>query len=107
MLHIECQGCRTSAYVDCACPTAGHDPMAAGEHHARCPMADLGASVTCPPGSDCCDGSAHPDVSHDRAASSCDAAHDGGCSKDNKDCAVCRPVTITVMPGSTVMQGVS
>jgi hypothetical protein len=81
--------------------------MAAGEHHARCPMADLGASVACPPGSGCCDGSAHPDVSHDRAASSCDAAHDGGCSKDNKDCAVCRPVTITVMPGSTVMQGVS
>lgn len=105
MLHIECLGCHTSAYADCACPP-GHDPMAAG-HHSRCALADLGANVTCPDDADCCDGAAHPGVTHDQAATSCDATHDGGCHVGNPDCAVCRPVRITVMPGSTVLQGVS
>lgn len=90
MLHIQCQGCQASAYVDCACPGLGHDPMAAGAHHPGCPMTDLGAAVACPDGSGCCDGDAHPGASHDEAAS---------------DGAPCRPVTITVMPGSTVLQG--
>lgn len=89
MLHIECQGCRASAYVDCACQGLGHDPAAAGAHHPGCPLADVGASVACPDGSGCCDGSGHPGASHDQAAS---------------DSGPCRPVTITVMPGSTVLQ---
>ena len=62
MLHIQCQGCRASAYVDCACPGLGHDPMAAGAHHPGCLMADLGASVACPDGSGCCDGERPPGV---------------------------------------------
>jgi hypothetical protein len=106
MLLIQCQGCNSTAFADCGCPP-GHDPMAAGEHHPECAMADLGAQLVCPPGSGCCDGSAHPDASHDQAASACTAEHDGDCHVDNPACAVCRPVTITVMPGSTVIQGVS
>ena len=129
MLHIQCNGCRTSAYVDCACATIGHDPAVSG-HHPQCQMADLGATVTCPRDSGCCDGSAHPGISHDAAANACPEVHeghacahpdpaacpvwantpgDGACpgghhGKGVRDCTVCRPVTITVMPGSTVLQ---
>jgi hypothetical protein len=82
MLRISCNGCGTSAYADCACPGLGHNPGAAGVHHAACPFTDLGANVTCPPGSGCCDGSPHPGVSHDAAANACpqiDAGTHGSC----------------------------
>jgi hypothetical protein len=109
MLRIECKGCEASAYADCACPPLGHDPGAAGAHHPACPMADLGATVTCAPGSGCCDGSSHPGLSHDMAAhlghpnmiaGSGEPDHEGDHTEGNPDCAVCRPVTIEVMPGS-------
>lgn len=71
MLRISCNGCGTAAYVDCDCPARGHDTSSVGYHHPACGMADLGSNVVCPPGSGCCDGSAHPEMSHDGAANSC------------------------------------
>lgn len=71
MLRISCNGCGASAYVDCVCGNVGHDPGAAGFHHEDCGFRDLGATVTCPPGSGCCDGSTHPGLSHDQAANAC------------------------------------
>jgi hypothetical protein len=71
ILAVSCNGCGTAAYVDCQCPVLGHDPAVARAHHPHCPFADLGANVTCPPGSGCCDGSDHPGVSHDAHANAC------------------------------------
>jgi hypothetical protein len=140
VFHVECKACGTSAYVDCVCPTIGHNPAAAGVHALACPMSDLGATVTCPPGSPCCDGSSHPDQSHDEHANSCPRGHGacavpdacpvwsseqagtrhplyegeppgpcpgGHCAPGAAGCTVCRPVTITVMPGATVITAVS
>src|SRR5258708_7564338 len=70
MFRVSCNGCGTAAYVECDCPNIGHD-TSAGYHHPICRMVDLGANVICPPDSGCCDGSAHPDLSHDMAANSC------------------------------------
>jgi hypothetical protein len=111
----------------------GHIPLAVRGHLDQCQMSDLGAAVICPPGSDCCDGSAHPGLSHDQAANSCTADHsehtcpkpetcpvdgvgrgtDTGaecagshCGLGVEDCTVCRPVTIEVMPGGNVLQTV-
>ena len=138
MFHVQCRACGTSAYVDCTCPP-GHDPVIAGHLPAvavgnttvaACPMTDLGATVICPPGSGCCDGSSHPGLSHDLAAHlghpnmvawlaaaspAVTAAgepdhepdHDGEHAAGNPDCAVCRPVTITVMPGSAQLTPVN
>lgn len=66
MLHVQCDGCRASAYIE-----DGADPDAA---------------VSCPPGSGCCQEDHH----HGQAA--------------NEAGMPCRPVTITVMPGSTSVQ---
>lgn len=71
MLRVSCNGCGTAAYVDCLCSSLGQNPSELGYHHATCGFSDLGANVTCPPGSGCCDGSAHPGVSHDAAANAC------------------------------------
>lgn len=88
MLRIECQGCHTSAYADCTCPAIGHNPAASGAHHPNCPLDDLGAVVTCRDGFDCCDGSAHPAVSHDVAASACPGGHDGADCPEPETCPV-------------------
>jgi hypothetical protein len=80
--HVQCPGCLTSAYLDCACPD-GHDAMAAG-HHESCRMGDIDAQVACPPGSSCCQEDHHHG----------DAANAG---------TVCRPLIITAMPGSATM----
>lgn len=93
MLRIQCQGCSTAAYVDCMCPALGHNPAAAGVHHPDCGMNDLGAAVTCPPGSDCCDGSDHPDQSHDQHASSCTADHSEHACPDKAACATWAGIT--------------
>lgn len=126
MLHVECKGCHTSAYVDCRCPEIGHDPSVAGAHHPMCGMSDLSGTVVCPESSDCCKASeVHPGVSHDEAANACPGildGHDapcpepdvcgvfqsegcegGHCHKDIPDCTVCRPLIVTVMPGSIVV----
>jgi hypothetical protein len=109
VLHVECQGCRTSAYTE-----DGTDPDAA---------------LTCLPGSDCCPKDHH----HGENASACPGGHGpcpapdrcpvwaglqphvpgspvrdtsagpcpgGHCGPGVPGCTVCRPLTITVMPGS-------
>lgn len=88
MLRIECLGCHTSGYADCGCPEVGHNPMATMAHHPVCAMADLGAVVVCPPGSDCCDGSEHPGLSHDQQAMACTQGHTGSCAEAPGDCKV-------------------
>jgi hypothetical protein len=85
ILRVSCNGCGSAAYVDCACESLGHDTSTASKvvqvgsgsrtvpaHHPACPFDDLGATVVCPPGSGCCDGSAHPDMSHDAYAMTCE-----------------------------------
>jgi hypothetical protein len=140
MLHVQCRGCLTSAYLDCHCELLGHDLAGVGAHAAGCPFADLGAQVVCPPGSPCC----KQDHSHDATANACPQNHGtapcpnpgrcetweqqkrdvvnldpdvhgqlkaslahitgdcpgGHCGFGVPGCTVCRPVTVTVMPGS-------
>jgi hypothetical protein len=112
MLHVECHGCRTSAYT---------------ENHA-----DPDAELTCPPGSGCCEEDHH----HGNAGAACPGGHgacptpdrcpvwlgmqphlEGGnvrdasagpcpgghCGPGVDGCTVCRPLKITVMPGSVTM----
>lgn len=77
MLHVQCDGCRSSSYVECGCPT-GHDALAAGAHHDTCNLSDLGATVACPPGSGCCT----EDHSHDANANACPgiiSGHEADC----------------------------
>jgi hypothetical protein len=131
VLMIQCNGCGTTAFADCICPTKGLDPSVAGQHHPECDFTDLGATVTCPPGSGCC----QEPHSHDAAANACPGGHEkaacpapaacphwqlhtaalaveglkvpsGDCPGGHhglgvKGCAVCRPVTISV-PRSSV-----
>jgi hypothetical protein len=135
MLHVQCPGCGTSAYIDCI---PGCDQVV-GAHIAGCPMSDPAASITCRADSDCC----KTDHDHQAAADNCPAdhsdhpcpdepgkcgvhlgmqmwAHDedtlpdhlqGDCPGGHhglgvQDCSVCRPLVITVPPGSTVIQAV-
>jgi hypothetical protein len=129
MLMVQCNGCGAQAFVSCVCPPGhdhqaviarlGGDPgLARHGHHDDCPVGDLGSAVECA----CCDGSSHLGLSHDLAAHlghpnmvnavatrSVNAGghlihepdHDGEHGKDNDACAVCRPVTVTVVPGDT------
>jgi hypothetical protein len=85
MLHVQCPGCLTSAYIECNCPPG----VSAGDGHLYgCRMADLDAEVTCPEDSSCCQEDHH----HGEAANVAGEA--------------CRPLTITVLPGSVQMQHV-
>jgi hypothetical protein len=91
-LLLSCNGCKATSVVSCSgCP-----PETPGGHLGECPLRDLGAAVSCQPGSGCC----AEDHSHDQAANACSgpgAAHQGGCGKDVPGCAVCRPITVTVL----------
>ena len=114
-LHVSCDGCSTWSIVDCTCPPG------IGGHFVGCPYVSLDAHLKCPPGSDCCqedhDHGAmanschgdHPDMACPKDAGRCkvwentegDGDCPGGhCSVEDPDCAVCRPLTVTVMPGS-------
>jgi hypothetical protein len=96
VIHVQCPGCLTSAYLECACPP-GHSPGDAG-HHETCPLADIDARVSCPPESACC----KQDHDHAAAANSCAQDHEGACAAGTDGCTVCRPLVITMLPG-TVM----
>lgn len=135
MLHVQCQGCGSSAYIDCI---PGCEQVI-GAHIEGCPMASPPVSVTCRADSDCC----KIDHDHQAAADACTAdhsdqdcpdppgkcpshlsmqawAHSGDVLPDHladdcpgghhglgvEDCTVCRPVTITAMPGSTFITAV-
>jgi hypothetical protein len=107
---------------------------AAGAPVAPCPAGDLDAAITCPPGSPCCQedhhhgeaanacpgghadcpepgtclvwkrtqASVHPDEPLPRhLAGDCPGGH---CHKDLPDCTACRPLIITMVPGSTEVQ---
>jgi hypothetical protein len=156
LLHLETRCCHASAYVECTCPEGwspagrGHlsAPVAAlatavtgaaGVPVEPCPMASLGAAVSCLP--ECGQCTAGHD--HDAAANACPGIADrhgmaacpepetcrtwrstnadehralrdagqavppcpgGHCHADLPGCTVCRPITITVMPGSAQLQ---
>lgn len=72
MLRLQCQGCGTSAYVDCECPE-GHPKEVVG-HHNKCPLDNLGNAVVCPPDSGCCQVD-HGGGGHDEAANACPGGH--------------------------------
>ena len=76
MLLIQCNGCKDVA------TTEGYT--------------NPDAALSC----GCCP----EDHDHAAAANSCDGSHKGDCHVSNKDCPVCRSVTITVLPGSVQMQ---
>lgn len=139
---LQCNGCGSQVFTDCACPP-GHDAAAAGAHHDSCPHSDLDGQLACR----CCP----ENHDHAAAANACPGGHDdapcpeprdcrlwknatvdarhplyegghpllapghrkgdpvpdcpgGHCHKDVPGCAICRPVTITVIPGSTTIQ---
>lgn len=124
-LLLSCNGCEATSVVSCAgCPPGGHLDT--------CPFRDLGAAVSCAPESGCC---AEPH-SHDQAANACPGAgtgHPGAacpradsaacvavtphgepcpgghCAKGVPGCAVCRPITVTVLdidvPGALAAGG--
>jgi hypothetical protein len=119
MLLVECQGCHTQAFLD---PDA--DPAV---------LADPDAAITCPPGSGCCSADHHhgnaasacpgghkacpsPDACpvwlgmqphlenssiRDTSAGKCPGGH---CGLGVDGCTVCRPLKITLIPGSVRMQ---
>ncbi len=99
MLHVQHLNCGTSAYAECL---PGCDAVP-GAHLAGCPAADLDALVTCPPGAGCCEIDHH----HGQAANACTGDHEGPHHVDNPGCAVCRPLVITVLPGSVPVAPVS
>ena len=147
MLMVQCPGCMTQAFLECTCPP-GHTENV-GQHHPECSHHNVDASITCPPGDDCCqedhDHAAmanschgnhagvpcpeephacrvwkgaiadlhHPeeatrrtaaavlDVSHEDGPPPCPGGH---CHAAIPDCAVCRPLIITVLPGGTTIQ---
>jgi hypothetical protein len=151
MFIVRCDGCGAETITGCACPPEMANVPA---HVADCPMLDLGAQVTCPPDSGCC----QKPHSHDQAANACAVDHTGqpcphpdplacptfrsgpgkggpgtgiscdpdahaagqhtacpahgdGCpgghhAKGVEGCAVCRPVTISLVPGYTVLRPV-
>lgn len=72
-----------------------------GAHLHGCPSADLDAQVVCPDpaATGCCPQDHH----HGLAANSC-PGHEGEHHKGNPECAVCRPLVITAMPGSAQIQ---
>lgn len=114
MLHIQCLTCGTAAFADCSCPD-GWEPMIhghitpevaamaaqAGMTVEPCAFANPDAMVTCPAGGPCC----QQDHDHAAAANACPGGHDCGLGVDG--CTVCRPLTITVVPGSTQVQPVA
>jgi len=67
--HVQCLGCHTSAYVDCACPA---ELAGLPVHMTGCPVLDLDAQLVCPPESDCCKEDHH----HGQAANACPGGHD-------------------------------
>lgn len=136
MLHVQCPGCLTDAYIECdGCPDS---LLASGTHLDACRMTNLDLQVTCPPGGSCC----QEDHDHGAAANACPRDHTdpcpepasckvwagmkaavhpdaeppphlahltgdcpgGHCHKDIPGCTVCRPLIITVVPGSVELK---
>jgi hypothetical protein len=99
MFLVQCNGCKTAAVTE----------------HAR----DPDTSIVCPPESDCCKADHH----HGETANACPGGHGacptpaacpvwgqrqpegpcpgGHCGLGIAGCSVCRPITITALPGTT------
>lgn len=86
--HVQCPVSGVSAYPDCACPPTV-DLVAIGGHLDGCPMGNLGALITCPPDSGCCQAD-HGPGGHDGAANACPGGH-GDCPEP-ATCALWKPV---------------
>ena len=99
MLHVQCNGCHTSAYVDCSCPP-GWDPVAQGRHvpqvliegegNLACPFGSIDAQVTCPAESGCCK------LDHDHAQP-CPGGH-GACPDPPGKCGTWKGARASVHP---------
>jgi len=138
LIQVQCPGCMTQVFLECTCPP-GHVDVT-GEHHDECSHSDIDASLTCAPGSGCCE----QDHDHAAMANACPGGHEdeacpeeagqcrvwrgaiadahhplfkagshplfsgaevppcpgGHCHRDIKSCTVCRPLIITMLPGS-------
>jgi hypothetical protein len=113
MFHIECNSCHTSAYTeDVADPDAALvcPPGAAccqqDHHHGQAATACPGGHGACPTPDSCpvwlgmqphLENSARRDTS----AGPCPGGH---CGLGVAGCTVCRPITITAIPGSVRLQ---
>ena len=97
-LLLQCNGCGTTAVLDCACPGRG-----VNGHYAGCQVADLDAALVCPPDSGCCKIGHH----HGQAANACPGIPDPDhtCSVADPECTVCRPITIVFLPGTAQVAG--
>ena len=132
MLHVQCPGCMTQVFLECTCPagfvaaTGGHQPGCSHsdvDRLVRCPPEADGccqedhdhaaAANACPGGHD--DPCPHPAgacaVWKGATADTLHPLHDGDpagpcpgghCHKDIEGCGVCRPLVITMMPGTTI-----
>jgi hypothetical protein len=131
VLHIECLGCHKSAYLECemvpvadgrmSCgradcahldPDAAFDAAAdcscctAGHHHGLNANSCAGGHDPCPSPGDCpvwLGMQPHRENSplRDTSAGSCPGGH---CGPGVPGCGVCRPLKITVMPGSVTVR---
>lgn len=90
MIHVQCPGCGTSAHVNCI---PGCEQVE-GAHLDKCPGADLDSLVQC----GCCKQDHH----HGAAANACAGRHAGDCGPGTDGCTVCRPLIITMLPGTTL-----
>jgi hypothetical protein len=99
-LQVTCNGCGASTTITCRCHPA---VLARGHHGPLCPVGDPHAALSCRPGFGCCP------QAHDHAAAcdSCTGAHQGPCRVGVLGCAVCRSLTITALPGSAQLHGLS
>ncbi|SRR6266571_7178695 len=77
MLHVQCPGCMTQAFLECTCPPGWL--AAAGQHQPGCTHANPDANLACPPGSSCC----QQDHDHAAAANACPGGH-GDCPEPDK-----------------------
>jgi hypothetical protein len=113
MLHVECATCHTSAYTEnsadpdaeLACPP-GSGCCPEDHHHGQAAAACPGGHGPCPVPGDCpvwLGTQPHlPDSrERDTSAGPCPGGH---CGAGVKGCTVCRPLKITVLPGSVRVQ---
>lgn len=101
MLLIECKGCGTRAFGECTTPPGGtcdHDPCPHLTPDTHFDLVTNGACKCCP-----------EDHDH-RASAECspETDHPGTpCALGVPGCSVCRPLTISALPGSVTLRPVA
>lgn len=112
MLHVQCPSCQTMVFTEnhadpdsalkCGCCQEAH-------HHGKAASGCPGGHGACPSPQDCATWESGNRDAHNalRAAGkpvpSCPGGH---CHKDIPECTSCRPLAITVIPGSVPMKSV-